>query len=230
MPFQPARLALLALMVLLSPFVASASDGRGEIEIPATADILITDGRGVIVGVGEADDGTTFRLALVEGFAGAATLTFVLDDGSFHELEVVIGDRGVSIDGRRLDELVVDRFEHVTIGRETPGSRPTSEASGPGDEAKDEADDDEGVVGVPPVESPPAAPPSEAPIPPDGEREREPAAPDLPAPDLPAPDRPAADPPTETSPADVPTADPPPADDAPGERRDDADGPDRERP
>ena len=259
MPFSSARLALLALILLAAPFlapvVATASDDPVAIEIPANADILITDGRGVIVGAGEADGGTTFRLALVEGFSGPATLIFVLDDGSFQEIEVMIDAGGVSIGDRRLGDLVAGAFAHVAIGRETPGSRPLGEAS--------EADDgvDDGPGGVPPVATPPAASPAagasgdgdaggedSAPSPPveagpADEGAREPAPTEAPPSDLPAGDpssdessrgessrgESSSDESSSDEPAaDAPSADRPPEDEGPSESPDDA--PDRGRP
>lgn len=216
MPFPSARLVLLALIVILSPFVATASDGPVAIEIPADADILITDGRGVIVGAGAADGGATFRLALVEGFSGAATLIFVLDDGSFQEVEVTIDEGGVSIGERRLGDLVAGSFANVAIGRETPGSRPSGEASRPaaaGDHAPD---------AVPPVGSPPAGAPAERAAT-DAEDADEPAETELPS-----RERRPAEPATDERPADAPVADPPPDDEGPSGTPDDA--PDRKRP
>ncbi len=206
MRFSSARLVLLALIVILSPFVATASDGRVATPIPGDADILITDGRGVIVGIGETHDGTTFRLTLVEGFSGAATLTFVLDDGSFEELEVTIVEGGVSIDGRPLGDLLADSFTHVAIGRETPGSRPSNEAAGP-DEAGDRG----------PVDVPDEAGPAD-----DGDRE--PATPELPSVDLPAVEPSTGDLSADDIPLDEPTLDRLPTDerstDAPREASD----------
>ena len=231
MPHPTARRVLLALILMVSPFVATASDAPVATRIPADADILITDGRGVIVGVGEADAGTTFRLSLVDGFSGAATLIFVLDDGSFQEIEVVIDEGGVSIGDRRLGDLVADAFADVAIGPERSRSGRPGEAIG-----ADEAGDPEPVA-VPPVAGPPAvgapegagpdegapdqgaapSPPSEA-DPPEGEDVREPA-------------ETGAEPPVA-----VPSPDRPSTDDAPGETPDDApedasdEAPDRGRP
>jgi len=230
MPNPTARRVLLALILIVSPFVATASDGLVEAEIPTDANILITDGRGVIVGVGEAHEGTTFRLALVEGFSGAATLIFVLDDGSFQEIEVVIDEGGVSIGDRRLTDLVASRFADVAIGRETPGSTPLGEASGPdatGDEGSvEEGSVDDGTVAVPPIEAGP----------PEGDDRRGPAANEPPSGE---PRR--AEPPADTSSAEeppvaAPPSGPPAADEAPDDTRDDTpsdepgDTPDRGRP
>jgi len=230
MPNPTARRVLLALILIVSPFVATASDGLVEAEIPTDANILITDGRGVIVGVGEAHEGTTFRLALVEGFSGAATLIFVLDDGSFQEIEVVIDEGGVSIGDRRLTDLVASRFADVAIGRETPGSTPLGEASGPdatGDEGSvEEGSVDDGTVAVPPIEAGP----------PEGDERRGPAANEPPSGE---PRR--AEPPADTSSAEeppvaAPPSGPPAADEAPDDTRDDTpsdepgDTPDRGRP
>jgi len=230
MPNPTARRVLLALILIVSPFVATASEGPVEAEIPTDANILITDGRGVIVGVGEAHEGTTFRLALVEGFSGAATLIFVLDDGSFQEIEVVIDEGGVSIGDRRLTDLVASRFADVAIGRETPGSTPLGEASGPdatGDEGSvDEGSVDDGTVAVPPIEAGP----------PEGDDRRGPGANEPPSGE---PRR--AEPPADTSSAEeppvaAPPSGPPAADEAPDDTRDDTpsdepgDTPDRGRP
>ena len=239
MPNPTARRVLLALILIVSPFVATASEGPVEAEIPTDANILITDGRGVIVGVGEAHEGTTFRLALVEGFSGAATLIFVLDDGSFQEIEVVIDEGGVSIGDRRLTDLVASRFADVAIGRETPGSTPLGEASGPdatGDEGSvdegsvEEGSVDDGTVAVPPIEAGP----------PEGDERRGPAANEPPSGE---PRR--AEPPADTSSAEeppvaAPPSGPPAADEAPDDTRDDTrddtpsdepgDTPDRGRP
>jgi len=230
MPNPTVRRVLLALILIVSPFVATASDGLVEAEIPTDANILITDGRGVIVGVGEAHEGTTFRLALVEGFSGAATLIFVLDDGSFQEIEVVIDEGGVSIGDRRLTDLVASRFADVAIGRETPGSTPLGEASGPdatGDEGSvDEGSVDDGTVAVPPIEAGP----------PEGDDRRGPGANEPPSGE---PRR--AEPPADTSSAEeppvaAPPSGPPAADEAPDDTRDDTpsdepgDTPDRGRP
>lgn len=240
MPFHSARLALLALILLaliliVSPLVATASDGPVAIEIPTDADILITDGRGVIVGVGEADEGDTFRLALVEGFSGAATLIFVLDDGSFQEIEVTIGEGGVSIGGRRLGDLVAGAFAHVAIGSEASGSRPLGEAFGPDETV------DQGPVAVPPVASPPAvgspggaAPHGDAPGdgaaptppvevgPPDDHGRREPAATEPPSGELPVVAPSTDESSTEEPPVDVPSVGLPSADEGPSETPDDA--------
>ena len=218
MPNPTARRVLLALILIVSPFVATASEGPVEAEIPTDANILITDGRGVIVGVGEAHEGTTFRLALVEGFSGAATLIFVLDDGSFQEVEVVIDEGGVSIGDRRLTDLVASRFADVAIGRETPGSTPLGEASGPdatGDEGSvDEGSVDDGTVAVPPIEAGP----------PEGDDRRGPGANEPPSGE---PRR--AEPPADTSsaeepPVDAPSSNPPSADEASGDAPGDTPG------
>jgi len=208
MPNPIARCVLLALILIVSPFVATASDAPVATEIPTDASILITDGRGVIVGAGDADDGTTFRLALVEGFSGAATLIFVLDDGSFQEVEVVIDEGGVSIGDRRLSDLVASRFADVAIGRETPGSRPLGEASRP------DATVDDGSVAVPPVEAGP----------PEDDERRGPAANEPPSGE---PRR--AEPPADTSsaeepPVDAPSSNPPSADEASGDAPGDTPG------
>jgi hypothetical protein len=97
---------VLILMLVLSSAAALA--------FTSDADILVTDGRGVIVGVGRMTMGVSFELRLLGGFSGPARLTMLHVDGRTETLDIVVGD-GISHGELNLLELIRDRFDVVTI-------------------------------------------------------------------------------------------------------------------
>ncbi len=111
------------LVVFLAWLTAIALAGAAAAEAPEAvvaaltagdADVLVTDARGVIVGVGRVVAGASFELRLLEDFVGAARLTLLRPDGRTDALEVVVGE-GVLVDGFDLLELLTDRVEAFTV-------------------------------------------------------------------------------------------------------------------
>ena len=163
------RTALLAWATALCLAWAAAADAPEVIATTLTAgdaDVLVTDARGVIVGVGRVVAGASFELQLLEGFVGPARLTLLRPDGATEALDVVVGER-VVIDGLDLLDLLADRVGAFTVevggvayheaGRPAadagvdderghgPGGPPApDEASGPLDEASGPPDEASG--------------------------------------------------------------------------------------
>ena len=109
--------ALLAWLTAIA-LAAAAAAGPPEAVVAALtagdADVLVTDARGVIVGVGRVVAGASFELRLLEDFVGAARLTLLRPDGRTDALEVVVGE-GVLVDGFDLLELLTDRIAAFTV-------------------------------------------------------------------------------------------------------------------
>lgn len=133
--------------------------------LPADADLMITEARGVIVGVGRIVEGTSFELALLAGFEGPGLLTVLLGDGSTSTLQVVVAAGVVWIGDVDLLELLPATVERVAVRFDRVPGAPR----GPAFEVP-------GVGGGPPAEppawgrpdEPPAGPPADPPGPPDG--------------------------------------------------------------
>jgi hypothetical protein len=98
-------------LVLVFTLVLSSA---AALAFTSDADILVTDGRGVIVGVGRMTMGVSFELRLLGGFSGPARLTMLHVDGRTETLDIVVGD-GISHGELDLLELIRDRFDVVTI-------------------------------------------------------------------------------------------------------------------
>ena len=132
--------------------VAGAADVARFAEVVGlarNAEVLVTDARGVVVGVGRLTTGgpgegdafaagigevPRLELRLLIGFTGPARLTLLASDGSAVTVEVVVGER-VSIDGVDLFDLFAGRLAAVSIVRE-PGAGPPVEAGAPGPPAE----------------------------------------------------------------------------------------------
>jgi hypothetical protein len=100
-------------LVLILTFMLSSA---AAIAFTSDADLLVTDGRGVIVGVGRLTVGVSFELRLMGGFSGPARLTMLHQDGRTETLDIVVGD-GIAHGELDLLELILDRFGVVTIER-----------------------------------------------------------------------------------------------------------------
>jgi hypothetical protein len=98
-------------LVLIVTLVVSTA---AAIAFTSDADILVTDGRGVIVGVGRSTVGVSFELRLMAGFSGPARLTMLYVDGRTETLDIVVGD-GIRHGELDLLELILDRFGVVSI-------------------------------------------------------------------------------------------------------------------
>ncbi len=177
------------LLVALMATFASA------LEIPAEAEVLVTDSDSRIVGVGRVIGGVRFELVLEEGFAGPASLVWLPPDGGVRTTEVEVEDGVVWVDGVDLRSLLPETFAYVRVrlatelGEAWPpdvGQGPPADAPGP---AQGRGPPEEG-----PSRADPPGPPDDGP---------------------PRADPPRADPPR----ADPPRGDPPgPPEDAPGRR------------
>jgi hypothetical protein len=151
---------------------AAAADAPEAVAAALTAgdaDLLVTDARGVIVGVGRVVAGASFELHLLEDFVGPARLTLLRPDGATAALDVVVGER-VVIDGFDLLELLAERVEAFTVEvggvayheaerREADAGAGDGPGPGPG------APPPPGEASGPPDETP--GPPDETPGPPD---------------------------------------------------------------
>ena len=112
-------------------------------------DVIVTDARGVIVGVGRVVAGSSFELQVLEGFVGPARLTLLRRDGATEALAVVVNGH-VLVEGFDLLELIGDRVEAFTVevggvtyraaerrgaergATEAEGSRPAEPPGNPG--------------------------------------------------------------------------------------------------
>jgi len=176
------RTVLLAWATALCLAWSAAADAPEAVAAALTAgdaDVLVTDARGVIVGVGRVVAGASFELHLLEGVVGPARLTLLRPDGATAALDVLVGER-VVIDGLDLLELLADRVEAFTVevggvayheaerrdadagdgpGQGPGGAPAPGEASGPPDEASGPPDEPRGQ-GSPggPGDSPPRGP------------------------------------------------------------------------
>lgn len=169
------RTALLAWVTALCLAWAAAADAPEAVATALTAgdaDLLVTDARGVIVGVGRVVAGASFELHLLESFVGPARLTVLHPDGATAALDVVVGER-VVIDGFDLLELLAERVEAFTVEvggvayheaerREADAGAGDRSGQGPG------APPAPGEASGPPDETP--GPPDETPGPPDDPR------------------------------------------------------------
>lgn len=159
------RTALLAWATALCLAWAAAADAPEAVAAALTAgdaDLLVTDARGIIVGVGRVVAGASFELHLLEDFVGPARLTLLRPDGATAALDVVVGER-VVIDGYDLLELLAERVEAFTV--EVGGVAYHEAERG---EADGGAGDGPGPgPGAPPAPGEASGPPDETPGPPD---------------------------------------------------------------
>lgn len=143
-------------------------------EIPANADVIVTDDQGVIVGVGWVADGARFELRLLVDFAGPARLIWLSPDGAVETVDVVVGDGVVTVDGVDLRELlprgfvdVAFRFERVLDAGPNPpadAGRGNGRGRGPPDGVPgDRSENGRGPDDAPPRGRPPETPPSVGP-------------------------------------------------------------------
>lgn len=105
------------LTAVLALSCALAADAPEVVAARLTAgngDVIVTDARGVIVGVGRVVAGASFELRVLEGFVGAARLTLLRPDGTTEALDVVIDGR-VLVEGFDLLELLEARVEAFTV-------------------------------------------------------------------------------------------------------------------
>lgn len=111
------RTALFAWVTTVVLAWAAAADAPEAVAAALTAgdaDVLVTDARGVIVGVGRVVAGASFELRVLDGFVGSARLTLLRPDGATEALEIVVDD-SVLVHGLDLLELLADGFEAFTV-------------------------------------------------------------------------------------------------------------------
>lgn len=138
--------------------------------LPPDARLMITDPRGVIVGVGHITGGTAFEMTLLTGFEGRARLTLLLDDGRTEAFEVVVVEGTVRVDGVDLLDLLPATVEHVTVHFETAAEATNGNGppGGPADDVPGRGPPDD-VPGRGPPDAPPGGdgpgrgPPEDAP-------------------------------------------------------------------
>jgi hypothetical protein len=179
------------LLVVIATAMAFAS----ALEVPADAEVLVTDAGSRIVGVGRVVAGTSFELVLVEGFAGPAVVVWLTPDGGVRTTAVVVADGAVWIDDEELTSLLPAAFVAVRVrlakelgdawppgvGQGPPTSVPGSgpaEGRGPPAAADPPGPPDDG----PPAADPPGSPDdgrpaADPPGPPDGDPPGPPASP-----------------------------------------------------
>lgn len=117
MPPRRVRAQLLVWAIATALAWAAAAGTPEAIAVALTAgdaDVLVTDARGVIVGIGRVVAGASFALRVLDGFVGPACLTLLRPDGATEALEVVIGD-AVLVEGLDLLQLLEDRVEAFTV-------------------------------------------------------------------------------------------------------------------
>jgi len=111
------RTALITWLTALAFAWAVAAEVPDAVAVALTAgdaDVLVTDARGVIVGVGRVVAGASFELRVLEGFVGPARLTLLRPDGTTEVFEVMVGDH-VLVHGLDLLDLIAERVEAFTI-------------------------------------------------------------------------------------------------------------------
>jgi hypothetical protein len=109
--------SLLAWLTVLVLAWAGATEAPEAVSARLTGgdgDIIVTDARGVIVGVGRVVAGASFELRLLDGFVGPARLTLLRPDGATEVLDVVV-DGDLRVEGFDLLALLVDRVEVYTV-------------------------------------------------------------------------------------------------------------------
>jgi hypothetical protein len=109
-----ALLAWLTAIALMGAAAAEAPEAVVTALTAGDADVLVTDARGVIVGVGRIVAGASFELRLLQDFVGPARLTLLRPDGRTDALEVVVGE-GVLVDGFDLLALLTERIVAFTL-------------------------------------------------------------------------------------------------------------------
>jgi len=104
------------IMVLTSSWAAAgdAQDAMAARLTAGDAHIIVTDARGVIVGVGRVVAGAGFELRFLDGFAGPARLTLLRPDGATEVLDIVVDVR-LRIEGLDLLELLAERVEAFIV-------------------------------------------------------------------------------------------------------------------
>jgi hypothetical protein len=162
-------------------FAALTMAFASALEVPTDADLLVTDADSRIVGVGHVVGGLRFELVVEEGFAGPASLVWLLPDGGVRTVAVVVADGAVWVDDVDLMTLLPDTFTHATVHT----ARVLGDAWPPGAGQGPPADVPGPANGRGPPEEPPRGPPEE---PPGGPPEQPPGGP---------PDEPPGGPPDE---------------------------------
>jgi hypothetical protein len=104
------RLNRIALVLCVALMLSAAAANV----FASDADILVTDPRGVIVGVGRLEVGASFELRLLAGFRGPAQLTLLHRDGSTETLAIWV-DVSITYEGRDLLDLILGRFDVFTV-------------------------------------------------------------------------------------------------------------------
>ncbi len=143
-----------ALLLGLTATFASALD------VPADAEVFVTDPDSRIVGLGRVVAGERFELVLVDGYAGRAVLVWLSPDGGVRTTEVVVADGVVWVDGVELTSVLPEGFSsvHVRIAAELGDAWPPDVRQGPPAEAPGRALGREPPAGAGPP-GPPARPP-----------------------------------------------------------------------
>jgi hypothetical protein len=104
----------LTALVLSWAAAADAPEAVAARLIGVDGDVIVTDARGVIVGVGRVVAGASFELRVLEGFVGPARLTVLRPDGATEVLDVLVDGR-VLVEGFDLLELLAERVEAFTV-------------------------------------------------------------------------------------------------------------------
>ncbi|MDF1521842.1 MAG: hypothetical protein P1P87_03370 [Trueperaceae bacterium] len=169
--------------------MATAMAFASALEVPADAEVLVTDAGSRIVGVGRLVGGASFELVLVEGFAGPAVVVWLTPDGGVRTTEVVVADGAVWVDDEELTSLLPSAFVavRVRVAKELGDAWPPGVGQGPPADVP-AADPPKG----PPVAVDPPGPPDDLPpvADPPGPPDDGPPAGDPPGPPASPPGRP----------------------------------------
>jgi hypothetical protein len=111
---RTAFIAWLTVLAFAWTAAAEVPDAVANALAAGDADVLVTDARGVIVGVGRLVAGASFELRVLEGFVGPARLTLLRPDGTTEVLEVMVGHH-VLVHGLDLVDLLAERFETFIV-------------------------------------------------------------------------------------------------------------------
>ena len=148
---------------------SGAPDASATALTAGDADVLVTDARGVIVGVGRVVAGASFELRFLEGFSGPARLTLLRPDGTTEALDVVVDGR-VLVEGFDLLELLEDRVEAFVVEVNGVAVRQAERRETDGDVAEGGGSERAGPSdpgGAPGTPSAPGGPPEDVPAGPD---------------------------------------------------------------
>lgn len=154
-------------MALAWAVAADAPETVAARLVGGVGDVIVTDARGVIVGVGRIVAGVSFELRFLDDFVGPARLTLLRSDGSAEALDVVVDGR-VMVEGLDLLELLDERLDAFTVevgGVEHQAGERRAGGSGAAGGGGQRPDAPPGNAGSP---GPPAAPGGPGSLPPRG--------------------------------------------------------------